>query len=160
MAKAGSKSTKVTAKPTVKANAKTSGKGKVVKAEGSLKASAAPPKKLDESKAAKAKELKLKEPKIKEPKAPKVPKVKVEKKSKATLAAEKAHSDDAKKWSDLRAKHSGEKAQSYTMSGVFEEGRPLLHKVLGWGFITQIQNDRLEVLFESGSKILISNYKP
>ena len=32
-------------------------------------------------------------------------------------------------------------------------------KVLGWGFILKNDNDRLEVLFETGIRMLISNYK-
>jgi hypothetical protein len=111
----------------------------------------APAKAVKPPKAAKAE----KPPKAeKAPKPPKPPK-----KSKATLAAEKALSEDNKKWSELKEKHGSEKAQTYSMSGGFEPGKPLMHKVLGWGYITNILNDRLEVLFETGAKILISNYK-
>jgi hypothetical protein len=35
----------------------------------------------------------------------------------------------------------------------------LMHKVLGWGFVLSNLNDRLEVLFKDGIKVLISNYK-
>jgi hypothetical protein len=45
------------------------------------------------------------------------------------------------------------------MSEQFEPGTPLSHPRLGWGFILSKLNDRLEVIFESGIKILISNYK-
>jgi len=93
-------------------------------------------------------------------KEPKVPKVKAERKSKAKLAAEKTQVDDLKKWSDYKNKYGNEKAQAYSMSSTYEAGTPIMHKVLGWGFIIQVQNDRLEVLFETGSKVLISNYKP
>jgi hypothetical protein len=34
-----------------------------------------------------------------------------------------------------------------------------MHKVLGWGFIISNINDRLDILFETGVKTLISNYK-
>jgi hypothetical protein len=45
------------------------------------------------------------------------------------------------------------------MSAQFEANRPIQHKVLGWGFVLNNDNDRLEVLFEQGVKMLISNYK-
>jgi len=78
----------------------------------------------------------------------------------ARAAAEKTLSEDLKKWSDFYEKFGSEKAQAYNMSQSYEASTPLQHKVLGWGYIVSIQNDRLEVLFESGAKTLISNYKP
>jgi len=45
------------------------------------------------------------------------------------------------------------------MSDVFEALKPINHKVLGWGFVLTNENNRLEVLFENGIKVLISNYK-
>jgi hypothetical protein len=93
--------------------------------------------------------------------APKAKKVKAPKaKSAKALAAEKAIADENRKWSELKDKYAAEKAAAYTMSATYEANRPLMHKVLGWGFITSVQNDRLEVLFEHGTKLLISNYKP
>lgn len=91
----------------------------------------------------------------KAPKAPKAPKPK----SAKALAAEKAIADENRKWADLRDKHASEKAPAYSMSSVYEANKPLQHKVLGWGYIVSVQNDRLEVLFEQGTKLLISNYK-
>lgn len=91
----------------------------------------------------------------KAPKAPKPPKPK----SAKALAAEKAIADENKKWADLKDKHASEKAAPYSMSSVYESNKPLQHKVLGWGYIVSVQNDRLEVLFETGTKLLISNYK-
>lgn len=78
----------------------------------------------------------------------------------AKAAADKANADDLKKWSDYKDKFGHEKALPYNMSQAYEGPAPIQHKVLGWGYIVSIQNDRLEVLFESGSKTLISNYKP
>jgi hypothetical protein len=78
----------------------------------------------------------------------------------AKAAADKILSDEQKKWSDLKVKFGSEKASVYSMSAVYEPNTPLQHKVLGWGYILSVQNDRLEVLFESGPKMLISNYKP
>lgn len=124
-------------------------------------AKAATPKAVKEKPAKVAAE---KPPKVeKPPKAEKPAKAekppKPEKKSKAVLAAEKALSEENKKWMEFKEKHGNDKPQAYSMSGTFEANRPLVHKVLGWGFVTGVQNDRLEVLFETGAKILISNYK-
>lgn len=96
----------------------------------------------------------VKAKKEKAPKEPKVPRV-----TKAQAAADKASSDATQKWLDLKEKYGDEKAATYSMSSVYEANKPLQHKVLGWGFIQSVQNDRLEVLFESGPKMLISNYK-
>ncbi len=92
--------------------------------------------------------------KEKAPKPPKPPKI-----TKAQAAADKLASEDNKKWHDLKDKYGSEKAANYSMSAVFEANTPVQHKVLGWGFIQSVQNDRLEVLFETGPKMLISNYK-
>ena len=102
-----------------------------------------------------------KEPKPpKEPKAPKPPKEpKAPRMTKAQVASDKLAAEDAKKWVDLKEKYSSEKAAPYSMASVYEANKPLQHKVLGWGYILTVQNDRLEVLFENGPKTLISNYK-
>lgn len=78
----------------------------------------------------------------------------------AKAAADKIISEDLKKWSDFKEKYGSMKALPYSMSSTYEAHQALQHKVLGWGFILSVQNDRLEVLFESGPKMLISNYKP
>lgn len=86
---------------------------------------------------------------------------KISKKEKAAkAAADKLLTEEAKKWNDLKEKHGHEKASPYNMTATFEANKPIQHKVLGWGFIISNQNDRLEVLFETGTKMLISNYKP
>lgn len=87
-------------------------------------------------------------------KEPKVPKVRVSAKEKAAIAA---LNEEVKKWSELRIKYGNEKATNYSMNEQFEANKPIQHKVLGWGYILSNQNDRLEVLFEQGVKILISN---
>ena len=48
---------------------------------------------------------------------------------------------------------------AYQMSANYEAKTPILHKTLGWGYVVSNVNNRLEVLFESGLKFLISNYK-
>lgn len=116
------------------------------KAAAPVEAEAAPaPEKVKKEKAPKP---------PKEPKAPKAPRM-----TKAQVASDKLAAEDAKKWIDLKEKYSGEKAATYSMSSVYEANKPLQHKVLGWGYILNVQNDRLEVLFENGPKMLISNYK-
>jgi hypothetical protein len=62
-------------------------------------------------------------------------------------------------WQSLKDKNKAIKPFNYKMSESFEARTPILHKVLGWGFIISNQNDRLEVLFQQGIKFLISNYK-
>lgn len=78
---------------------------------------------------------------------------------KAAAAAAAALNEEQKKWAELKEKFGSEKASTYSMSGVYSSQTPLTHKVLGWGFVLSNVNDRLEVLFESGKKVLISNYK-
>jgi hypothetical protein len=68
-------------------------------------------------------------------------------------------SDDEHRWADYFDKYQREPVQQYNMSGKFDANRPLEHKVLGWGYVISNENDRLEVLFRSGVKMLISNYK-
>lgn len=94
----------------------------------------------------------------KAPKAEKVPKVKKPKKSEVLALA--LLTEETRKWNDYKQKYGSDKATPYSMSQVFENHTTLKHDKLGWGYIVNIQNDRLEVLFETGTKILISNYKP
>jgi hypothetical protein len=67
--------------------------------------------------------------------------------------------DGTIKWMDLKNKYGKEKAVPYSMSAQYRAMQPIQHKVLGWGYIFYVLNDRLEVLFEQGVKHLISNYK-
>ncbi len=68
-------------------------------------------------------------------------------------------SEDQIKWHELHEKHKGMKAPAYSISGQFEAKSPLQHKLFGWGFILSNEYDRLEVLFEDGKRMLISNRK-
>ncbi len=86
-------------------------------------------------------------------KAEKVSKVKPVKIERGNVADEKA------KWAELYKKYGKEKAITYKMSDTFPTMIPVQHKVLGWGFVLTNENDRLEVLFETGIRMLISNYK-
>lgn len=86
-------------------------------------------------------------------KAEKTSKVKPVKIERGNLTDEKA------KWAELNKKYGKDKAVQYKMSDKFTTMTPMQHKILGWGFILTNENDRLEVLFESGIRMLISNYK-
>ena len=67
--------------------------------------------------------------------------------------------DPAAKWEALNQNASMIPSAPYKMSGSFEPKTGLQHKVLGWGYVLSAQNDRLEVLFKDGIRMLISNYK-
>lgn len=67
--------------------------------------------------------------------------------------------DEKAKWQELFKRYGKEKAVAYKMTDSFDALKPLQHKVLGWGFVLSNENNRLEVLFENGIKMLISNYK-
>lgn len=86
-------------------------------------------------------------------KVEKVSKVKPVKVDRGNLNDEKA------KWAELFKKYGKDKAATYKMSESYQSLIPLQHKVLGWGFVLTNDNDRLEVLFENGIRMLISNYK-
>lgn len=86
-------------------------------------------------------------------KVEKISKVKPVKVDRGNLADEKA------KWAELNKKYGKDKALAYKMTEKYPSLAPLQHKVLGWGFILTNENDRLEVLFENGIRMLISNYK-
>lgn len=86
-------------------------------------------------------------------KVEKISKVKPVKVDRGNLNDEKA------KWTELYKKYGKDKAVTYKMTERFPTLAPLQHKVLGWGFILTNENDRLEVLFENGIRMLISNYK-
>ena len=86
-------------------------------------------------------------------KVEKISKVKPVKVDRGNLNDEKA------KWTELYKKYGKDKAVTYKMTERFPPLAPLQHKVLGWGFILTNENDRLEVLFENGIRMLISNYK-
>lgn len=86
-------------------------------------------------------------------KVEKVSKVKPVKVDRGNLNDEKA------KWAELFKKYGKDKAATYKMSESYQSLIPLQHKVLGWGFVLTNENDRLEVLFENGIRMLISNYK-
>lgn len=151
MAKAAKKSA---AKPATKATAKT----KTERAKTEKKAApkkTAPKKKIQSEELSQADDSEIETEAIEAPIA-----TKISRKEKAAKAAsDKLLSEEAKKWSELQSKHGSEKTVPYQMTGTYEANTPIQHKVLGWGYVLSVQNDRLEVLFETGTKMLISNYK-
>lgn len=94
---------------------------------------------------------------VKKAKPVKVPKPK--KISKKQQKINEEISELIRKWAALQRKHGQVPAKEYKMTDMFEAKTPIMHKVHGWGFVMTNINDRLEVLFESGIKLLISNYK-
>lgn len=146
---------KAKAKPAKAAPAKAAKQAKPVKpAKAQKPAPAAKVEKVEKTEKVE-KAPKVVEKAVKAEKPSKAEKVKAEK-----VKAPEGASEDYKKWIELKNRHGHEKAAAYSMSGVYETGKAIDHKVLGWGWIMKSENDRLEVLFEQGLKYLISNYKP
>lgn len=85
--------------------------------------------------------------------------VKVKKGRKSKASEEKDSDALSQKWTSLYRKTQDVEAQPYNMKNSYEPKTPILHKLLGWGYILNNKNDRLEVLFEDGVRFLISNYK-
>lgn len=67
--------------------------------------------------------------------------------------------DYYQKWLAYRKKYGNLEAKVYSITEQFSERSPIQHPQWGWGFILKIENDRLYVLFSSGMRILISNYR-
>lgn len=67
--------------------------------------------------------------------------------------------EEQSRWYDYAKKFGKVRPREYKMTEQFEAQTPIFHKVLGWGYILSNEFDRLEVVFESGKKMLISNYK-
>lgn len=63
------------------------------------------------------------------------------------------------KWAEMYNKFKDTQASQYDMKSTFKAGAPILHKILGWGWVVSNDNDRLEVLFKDGKRVLISNYR-
>lgn len=145
-------------KPAKKSAAKATGKSKD-SAKAKVEVKKSEPKKTS-AKPAKQAEMAAPEsvaPVERPVKAAKVPKVPA--KTKKELKLEAISSQAEALWAEYYSKHGNEKAQTYDMKSQFEAHKPLQHKVLGWGWIASNENDRLEVIFKDGKRMLISNYK-
>lgn len=70
-----------------------------------------------------------------------------------------AMTEEQIKWAEMYNKFKDTQATSYDMKSSFKAGAPILHKILGWGWVVSNDNDRLEVLFKDGKRVLISNYR-
>jgi hypothetical protein len=81
------------------------------------------------------------------------------KKERDLLSGIDRNGDLSEIWQKFFDTHKSEKAKPYSMRETFEAKSALQHVKLGWGFILSNINDRLEVLFKEGIKVLISNYK-
>lgn len=160
VAKAAVKPAKA-AKPAPKAAAKPAAKPVAKKAAPAKPVVKAP------AKAAKP-EVKAKAPVVE--KAPKAEKkaaapapapveVEAPKKEKKVKIDKTGLTEDQVKWHELHEKYKGTKAPAYTIAAQFEAKTPLEHKIFGWGYILSNEYDRLEVLFEDGKRMLISNRK-
>lgn len=80
--------------------------------------------------------------------------------TKAAKAEKIAQGEDEAKWVEYHDRYKAEKAPTYDMKATFSAGAPIQHKLLGWGWVLSNENDRLEVLFKDGRRMLISNYNP
>lgn len=92
------------------------------------------------------------------------PKSKAERAAKAAETSEKIKidkmmSEDQAKWAEFYNKYKDTPAANYDMKATFAAATSIQHKVLGWGWITSNENDRLEVYFKDGKRMLISNYR-
>lgn len=153
---AGAKKTSKAPAPAKKAKA--SGKEAAEKKTSSPKKTQAEAKpKASPAKVAPAKAAKV------EAEAPPVTQEAAPKKTKKPTAAEAraaaALTEETQRWVALKSQHGNAKAPVYKMSEKYAAGSPLSHPRLGWGFVLNNVNDRLEVIFETGIKTLISNYK-
>lgn len=84
-------------------------------------------------------------------------------KKKRITKAEREATDEADrlrdKWQELHTLSEGQPAKKYKIVDSYESNSALDHAKLGWGYVLTSQNNRLEVLFEDGIKILVSNYE-
>jgi len=86
-------------------------------------------------------------------------KVKKKRMTKAEREAKEEADRLKEKWNELNALSEGQPAKKYKLSEEFEPNMAIDHPKMGWGYVLSSQNNRIEVLFEEGIKVLISNYK-
>ena len=66
--------------------------------------------------------------------------------------------EERKQWQKLAKEYAGKKTPSYDMKKNYQDISAIKHNSFGLGFILAKYNNRLKVLFEEGTKVLISNY--
>ena len=64
-----------------------------------------------------------------------------------------------KKWIQLYEQSKKKKPAAYNMTEAYEPKTPIQHKILGWGYIIEARENRIDVLFKDGMRTLISNFK-
>ena len=79
--------------------------------------------------------------------------------TKKEVAEQQERDELTEKWNKIKEIDHGVSVQKYDMSLEYKPNTPINHPSFGWGFVLSTKNNRLEVLFESGIKMLISNYK-
>lgn len=79
--------------------------------------------------------------------------------TKKQLADQSEKNELSEKWAKLKDIDHETKPLRYKMSDSYEPNTPIDHPVFGWGFILSLNENKLEVLFESGIKMLVSNLK-
>lgn len=75
------------------------------------------------------------------------------------IKIDKNMTEEQVKWVEMYNKYKDSQAAVYDMKATFKAASAIQHKVLGWGWIVSNENDRLEVLFRDGKRMLISNYR-
>lgn len=147
---------KASASAPAKSKAEVKAKPKAEVKKPSVMAAQKPAKKEIAAKSSKKEEVAA--PKAVAPKAPAKPAQPAETTEKIKIDRDKM-TEDQIKWAEMYNKHREAQAPQYDMKGTFKANAPILHKVLGWGWVASNENDRLEVLFKDGKRMLISNYK-
>lgn len=159
VAKKSAKPTKVAAKKPVKAAASS----KPIASKPAPKAPAKTPAKAAPTPAKKSAPAVL-EKKVAAPAADVAPKKAASKAAQAAESSEKIKIDksmteEQAKWAEMYNKYRDTQTSNYDMKSTFKAASAIQHKVLGWGWIVSNDNDRLEVLFKDGKRMLISNYR-
>ncbi len=84
--------------------------------------------------------------------------VKKKRLTKKQVAEQTERDELTEKWAKLKDIDHEVKAQKYKMSEAYAPNTPIDHPMFGWGFVLSLNENKLEVLFESGIKMLVSNY--
>lgn len=72
------------------------------------------------------------------------------------VKADRPMGAEEKKWMMLYEKSRAIKTKPYDMNQNYKEETAIEHKTMGWGYIISSKDNRIEVLFREGVKILVS----
>ena len=75
------------------------------------------------------------------------------------IKIDKNMTEEQVKWAEMYNKYKDGQDLVYDMRSTIKASSAIQHKILGWGWILSNENDRLEVLFRDGKRMLISNYR-